>query len=93
MKVDVPAYNDIDTDTTDEFAVAEYACEIFRNMKKREVLFSSFHGNFSRSSKIDFNTNTAEAEVTFNLQGQCWIFLRNERSAKKNCSTTSVTKV
>ena len=46
MKVDAPAYNDIDTDTTDEFAVAEYACEIFRNMKKREVFIFFFPWEF-----------------------------------------------
>ena len=35
--VEKPVYDDIDNDTTDEFAVAEYANEIFRNMKKQEV--------------------------------------------------------
>lgn len=36
--VEKPVITDIDTDNADEFAVAEYANEIFKNMRKREVI-------------------------------------------------------
>ena len=36
--VEKPVITDIDTDTVDEFAMAEYANEIFKNMRKREVI-------------------------------------------------------
>lgn len=38
-EVQRPAVIDIDENTTDEFAVAEYAQEIFKNMKKSEELY------------------------------------------------------
>ncbi|XP_028401388.1 G2/mitotic-specific cyclin-B3-like [Dendronephthya gigantea] len=38
-EVEKPVYNDIDEDTSDEFAMAEYANEIFKNMKKQEEVY------------------------------------------------------
>ncbi|CAB4014343.1 G2 mitotic-specific cyclin-B3 [Paramuricea clavata] len=49
-----PVYNDIDTDTTDEFAMAEYANEIFKNMKKREEMYV-LTAYLSKRPKINAN--------------------------------------
>ena len=49
-----PVYNDIDTDTSDEFAVAEYANEIFKNMKKQEELYA-LTAYMSTQPKINAN--------------------------------------
>ena len=49
-----PLYNDIDTDTLDEFAMAEYANEIFKNMKKQEELYA-LTAYMSTQPKINAN--------------------------------------
>lgn len=39
VEVEKPAFTDIDIDIMDEFSVAEYANQIFKNMRKREELY------------------------------------------------------